>query len=196
MPADTVFSRPIATAAFGWLLEEFCGNFSARFLMNAFLHVKESPVGDPVHSDVPKLRGAELASVYYDRRMAGDFYDFIRVGPNRVLFGLLDAAGGLRETRAIVSAAQHTFRTAGAKLFARRDTNAADAMMELCMQLNQAVLRLRTESARALHLRAAMTRAWALFATVTRAILRGCCAITRGLASFRPQACPSDFFPT
>ena len=141
MPADTVFSRPIATAAFGWFLEEFCGNFSAQFLMNAFLHVKESPVGDPVHSDVPKLRGAELASVYYDRRTAGDFYEFIRVGPNRVLFGLLDAAGGLRETRAIVSAAQHTFRTAGAKLFARRDTNAADAMMELCMQLNQAVLK-------------------------------------------------------
>ena len=54
------------------------------------------PVHLPVHSDVPELRGAELASVYYARRMAGDFYDFIRVGPNRVLFGLMDAAGSLR----------------------------------------------------------------------------------------------------
>jgi serine phosphatase RsbU (regulator of sigma subunit) len=112
--------------------------------MRALFHFEESlpvPVRDPVHSDIPELHGAELASVYYGRRMAGDFYDFIRVGPNRVLFGLLDAAGGLEDTRAILSAAQHTFRTVGAELFARRDINEADAMMELCLQLNQAVLK-------------------------------------------------------
>ena len=63
------------------------------------------PSRDPIHSDIPELHGAELASVYYGRRMAGDFYDFIRVSPNRVLFGLLDVAGGLEDTRAIVSAA-------------------------------------------------------------------------------------------
>jgi serine phosphatase RsbU (regulator of sigma subunit) len=112
--------------------------------MRALFHSEESlpaPVHRPVHSDVPDLNGAELASVYYGRRMAGDFYDFVRVGPNRVLFGLLDAAGGLEETRVIVSAAQHTFRTVGAELFARRDINEADAMMELCLQLNQTVLK-------------------------------------------------------
>lgn len=108
--------------------------------MSALLHFKESTASGPAHSEVPKLQGAELASVYYDRRIAGDFYDFIRVGPNRVLFGLLDVAGGLRETRAIVSAAQHTFRTVGTELFGRRDANTADSMMELCMQLNQTVL--------------------------------------------------------
>jgi len=99
-----------------------------------------APVLEPVHSDVPELRGAEMASVYYARRMAGDFYDFIRVGPNRVLFGLLDAAGGLEDTRAILSAAQHTFRTVGSDLFAR-DINEADAMMELCIELNKTVLK-------------------------------------------------------
>jgi serine phosphatase RsbU (regulator of sigma subunit) len=95
----------------------------------------------PVHSDVPTVPGAELASVYYVRRMAGDFYDFVRVGPKRVLFGLFDAAGKLKETRAILTAAQHTFRTAGAELFTRSDINEADAMMELCVRLNQAVLK-------------------------------------------------------
>jgi serine phosphatase RsbU (regulator of sigma subunit) len=133
-------SGPLGDRIFGWLLEEFCGKFSARFAMSPFLHGKESPIRDPVHSDIPELQGAELASVYYGRRMAGDFYDCVRVSPNRVLFGLLDAAGGLRETRAIVAATQDTFRTAGTKLFVRRDINAADAMMELCMQLNQTVL--------------------------------------------------------
>jgi serine phosphatase RsbU (regulator of sigma subunit) len=112
--------------------------------MRALSHFGESlavPVRDPVHSDVPDLHGAELASVYYSQRMAGDFYDFFRASPNRVLFGLLDAAGGLQDTRAILSAAQHTFRTVGTELFAQSDINEADAMMELCLQLNQAILK-------------------------------------------------------
>src|SRR5208337_1513122 len=112
--------------------------------MRALFHFEESspvPAQHPVTSEIPELHGAELASVYYGRRMAGDFYDFIRVGPNRVLFGLLDVAGGLEDTRAIVSAAQRTFRTAGTELFARKDVNEADNMMELCLQLNQAILK-------------------------------------------------------
>jgi serine phosphatase RsbU (regulator of sigma subunit) len=82
-----------------------------------------------------------LASIYYGYRMAGDFYDFVRVSPNRVLFGLLDVAGGLEDTRAIVAAAQHTFRSVGTELFASRDVNEADAMMELCLQLNHTILK-------------------------------------------------------
>ena len=99
------------------------------------------PVAPPVHADVPELHAAELAAVYYGHRMAGDFYDFLRVSPDRVLFGLLDAAGGLDETRAIVSAAQTTFRSVGSKLFAKPEVNEADAMIELCLQLNRAVLK-------------------------------------------------------
>jgi len=112
--------------------------------MRALFHFEESlpvPVQHPIHSEIPELHGAELASVYYGRRMAGDFYDFIRVSPNRVLFGLLDVAGGMENTRAILSAAQNTFRTVGTELFARGDINEADAMMELCLQLNQTVLK-------------------------------------------------------
>jgi serine phosphatase RsbU (regulator of sigma subunit) len=112
--------------------------------MCALFHFEQTvvaPVRDPVHSDVPEVHGAELASIYYGQRMAGDFYDFFRVGPNRIMFGLLDAAGGLEDTRTILSAAQHTFRTVGTELFARRDINEADAMMELCLQLNQAILK-------------------------------------------------------
>ena len=100
-----------------------------------------APVRDPVHSDIPEVHGGELASVYYGQRIAGDFYDFIRVAPDRVLFVLLDAAGGRKDTRDIVSAAQQTFRTLGTELFARPDLNDADAMMQLCLQLNQAVLK-------------------------------------------------------
>jgi serine phosphatase RsbU (regulator of sigma subunit) len=100
-----------------------------------------APVRDPVHSDIPEVHGGELASVYYGQRIAGDFYDFIRVAPDHVLFVLLDAAGGRKDTRDILSAVQHCFRTLGAELFARRDINDADAMMQVCLQLNQVVLK-------------------------------------------------------
>jgi sigma-B regulation protein RsbU (phosphoserine phosphatase) len=95
---------------------------------------------EPLSSEVPQLRNAAIAALYYGQRQAGDFYDFIRVHPQRVLFGLLDAAGNLEDTRAILSAAQRTFRTLGATLFAEDDVNEADAMSELCHQLNCTVL--------------------------------------------------------
>jgi serine phosphatase RsbU (regulator of sigma subunit) len=112
--------------------------------MRALFHFEKpqpEPVSHPLPSDLPELPGAEVGSAYYGSRMAGDFYDFVRVGSNRTLFGLFDVAGGLKETRAVVSAAQQTFRTAGAALLARQDTNGTDAMMELCLQLNQSILK-------------------------------------------------------
>jgi serine phosphatase RsbU (regulator of sigma subunit) len=102
---------------------------------------RSSAVHDPVHFETLEVHGADLASIYYGERMAGDFCDFIRVAPDRVLFGLLDVAGGVNETRPIISAAQHTFRSAGTELFARPDINEADRMMELCLRLNQAILK-------------------------------------------------------
>ncbi len=102
---------------------------------------------EPVGADVPQLHGAEIAAVYYGQRQAGDFYDFIRVHPQRVLFGLLDVAGGLEDTRSILSHAQNTFRTAGSRLFAADDLNESDAMVELCLQLNRTIL----DSAQGVH---------------------------------------------
>jgi phosphoserine phosphatase RsbU/P len=94
----------------------------------------------PVPAEVPSLNGAELASVYFDRRMAGDFYDSILVSANRMLFGLFDVSGGLEETRAIVAAAQQTFRNVGTELLAPPDINVPDAMINLCVELNRSIL--------------------------------------------------------
>jgi serine phosphatase RsbU (regulator of sigma subunit) len=102
--------------------------------------VPQSQPEEPLRADVPELRDAAIAALYYGQRQAGDFYDFIRVHPQRVLFGLLDAAGNVDETRAILSAAQQTFRTLGASLFAADDVNEAEAMSELGLQLNRSVL--------------------------------------------------------
>ena len=64
----------------------------------------------------------------------------MRVTPNRVLFGLLDMAGRLEENSAVVSAAQQTFRTRSPELFSADDVNEADAMAELCLELNRAIM--------------------------------------------------------
>ena len=96
---------------------------------------------DPLHCDVPALRDTEIVAVYYDHRMAGDFYEFLRVGQSRMLFALLDMAGRRADTRETLIAAQTTFRTLAPKLFAGEDFNETTAMMKLCYQMNRTILR-------------------------------------------------------
>jgi serine phosphatase RsbU (regulator of sigma subunit) len=74
------------------------------------------------------------------KRVAGDFYDSIRVSPERVLFGLLDVAGRREDNRSILSAAQHIFRTLGPELFSRPDLNEANAMTELSLRINRGLI--------------------------------------------------------
>lgn len=95
---------------------------------------------DPRHSDAPALRLAEIAAVYHGQRVAGDFYEFLRVGPSRALFGLFDLAGRREDTREILIAAQNTFRTLAPDLFAGQNFNEAEAMVGLCHEINHTIL--------------------------------------------------------
>jgi serine phosphatase RsbU (regulator of sigma subunit) len=117
-------------------------NSSAAELVRACFQRSEAaaPPADPRHTDVPTLRGAEVAAVYYKVRLAGDFYEFLRVGPSRVLFGLLDLAGRREDTREILIATQSTFRTRAPQLFAGHDFNEAEVMIELCLEMNRTIL--------------------------------------------------------
>jgi hypothetical protein len=109
--------------------------------VRALLRRREAaPATDPRHSDVPLLRCAEIAAVYHSQRVAGDFYEFLRVGPSRVLFGLFDLAGRREDTREILIAAQNTFRTLAPRLFAGKDFNEAEAMVGLCHEVNRTIL--------------------------------------------------------
>ena len=101
-----------------------------RFFFDARSATPPLPA-DPLHADVPVLRHAEIAAIYHGQRVAGDFYEFLRVGPARVLFVLFDIAGRREDTRRILIAAQDTFRTLAPLLFAMPDVNEADAMIEL-----------------------------------------------------------------
>jgi serine phosphatase RsbU (regulator of sigma subunit) len=57
------------------------------------------------------------------------------------LFALLDVAGRLDQNRAIVAAAQDTLRSFGTQLLSHDDVNEADAMIEICVQMNRAIMK-------------------------------------------------------
>jgi serine phosphatase RsbU (regulator of sigma subunit) len=105
-----------------------------------FLKKKATPNPALAPVQVPQLTQAEFSAHYRGERVGGDFYDFVRVAPHLVLFGLLDVAGRYSENSTILSATQQTFRSDGHALFSADDINEADAMMELSLQLNRAVM--------------------------------------------------------
>jgi len=102
--------------------------------------VSQVPV-DPLRCETPVLRHAEIAAVYSGNRVAGDFYEFLRVGPNRMLFLLLDIAGTRADTREILIEVQKTFRTLAPQLFKVEDLNETTAMVELCQEMNRTIMR-------------------------------------------------------
>lgn len=106
----------------------------------AFLRKKVAPEPALAPVQVPQLTRAEISAHYRGQRVGGDFYDFVRVAPHLVLFGFLDVAGRYTENSTILSATQQTFRVDGHALFSADDINEADAMMELSLQLNRAVM--------------------------------------------------------
>jgi serine phosphatase RsbU (regulator of sigma subunit) len=96
---------------------------------------------DPLRCDAPVLRNAEIAAVYTGKRVAGDFYEFLRVGPSGMLFVLLDIAGLRADTREIPINMQKTFRSLAPRLFSGEDFNETTAMIELCYEMNRTIMR-------------------------------------------------------
>src|SRR5438552_1944876 len=64
-------------------------------------------VPEILQGDSPALQGADLAVAYFSSRAGGDLHDFLRVSPQRFLFGLLDVARivglGPKSSLAVVS---------------------------------------------------------------------------------------------
>lgn len=95
---------------------------------------------EPVNVQLPRLRGGEIAAVFAGNRRGGDFYDSFRVNAERIVFGLLDVAGPRGDNLNIFSTAQRIFRDSGAQLLGPQEANETDALIEICLQLNRAIL--------------------------------------------------------
>ncbi len=103
------------------------------------LAVEDSP--QLVETASPEVNGADMAVAYFSGRAGGDFYEFVRVSPHRILFGLLDIAGKRDTSRPILGAAQACFHAGGAELLSRPELNEAEAMIELGRRLNLEIMR-------------------------------------------------------
>jgi phosphoserine phosphatase RsbU/P len=111
--------------------------------MRSLFHSRVPDAGpsvEPVPTVFPKIEGADIAAVFVGTRVAGDFYDSVRVSPERVLFGLLDVAGRREDNRGILITAQDVFRQFGVELFSRPDINESEAMTELSLRINRAII--------------------------------------------------------
>ena len=96
---------------------------------------------EPTQAPPLELKDAQLAAASYGQREGGDLHDYIRVSPERVLFALLDVAGRRDQNRAIVSAAQDALRIIRNTVAGDDDVNEADAMIEICVQMNRAIMK-------------------------------------------------------
>jgi serine phosphatase RsbU (regulator of sigma subunit) len=94
-----------------------------------------------VQNDAPELQGANLSVAYFSPQAGGDFHAFVRVGPNRFLFGLLDVAGKRESSRPILEATGSCFRTSAAEIFSGDELNEPEAMIELSRRLNLEIMR-------------------------------------------------------
>ena len=143
------------------------------------------PPLEPATSEFPKIEGAEIAATTYGKRVAGDFYDSLRVEPGA---GLVWPARRCRAARDQSDESsqprQNMFRTLGTELFSRPDFNEVrrhDRTLSSPQPRRDGSR--RTASAPAPHSSAATTRNSALSVTPMPDTRRGCSATAPALSN-------------
>lgn len=93
---------------------------------------------EPMH--VPKMIASDIAALYRAARVGGDFFDSVQVGPERLVFCLLDIAGKREQALGIATDVQRALHKFAPELFSGGYINEADAVTELVLRLNNAIL--------------------------------------------------------
>lgn len=98
------------------------------------------PARRPTPAQVPQLATVDVAACYQSARVGGDYFEFVRVAPGRLLLVLLDVAGGAKEAMPVLAAVQDLLHKRGPELFRSDDVNEADAIAELVLLMNRTIL--------------------------------------------------------
>src|SRR5512147_1400612 len=85
----------------------------------------------PAPSQPPRMGSADLAALYRGTRVGGDFFEFVKVGNDRLIFVLLDIAGRRDQAMNIATSLQEMLRRTVPEIFSASDLNEADAITEL-----------------------------------------------------------------
>ena len=102
---------------------------------------EEKAVRLPLPSPRPVLKTGSVAASYALARMAGDFCDLQEAGePRLVLILLTDIAGRRGDALNVAAVVQERYRARIPELFGRPDLNQADAITELLIEINRALL--------------------------------------------------------
>ena len=94
----------------------------------------------PAPSRVPRLEHSSISALYRAARIGGDFYEFLPTPSGRLVFVLLDIAGRRDEALDIAARVQDWFREQAPALFSELDLNESDALTQLAVGLNRAIL--------------------------------------------------------
>ena len=94
-----------------------------------------------IQADAPAVVGADMAVAYFSGGAGGDFFEFVRVSPNRMLFGLMDVAGKRKDNQGICSATERVFCSGAMELLGAADVNESEAMIELAHRMNTAIMK-------------------------------------------------------
>lgn len=108
-----------------------------------FIHrtsASNQEVRHPQPPVLPACPGIGISACYRGARVGGDFYDFVELGQNRLLFVLLDIAGKKDEALNIAAAAQDVLRKCGQELLGEEDINVADVLTDLLLDMNRTIL--------------------------------------------------------
>ncbi len=82
-----------------------------------------------------------MSVAYFAPQAGGDFHDFIRVAPTRLVFGMLDVAGKRESNAPVLEAAKACFHASAEEIFSTPDLNESEAMIELSRRLNLEIMR-------------------------------------------------------
>ncbi len=94
----------------------------------------------PAPTEFPIFEGAELAASYAGARMGGDFFDVVLSPSGRIVIIMLDIAGAREEALSIAAYVQDTFRGRVPSLFPDDDINEAEAVTNLGIEINRAIM--------------------------------------------------------
>ncbi len=94
----------------------------------------------PSPAVVPDRKDLSVSALYRGSRLGGDYFDFVPINGNRMLFLLSDVAGQRDEAMHIAASLQDVLADRAPTLLEDGDANVSEGVTELALELNRTVI--------------------------------------------------------